>query len=267
MKLERKIDLGYFCVARKIFNSKIIDWPPLYFKLWVYLIGKANHKTVEIKGQVFNRGECLVTYEELQKIGSYNIGWRKETPTKSAIGNFLEKARENNMITTRKTTVGLFISIVNYDYYQLVSNYESNEEDNVNPITKQCNPPIINNNENNDKNEKNILNNFDNLIIFFEDKLKRKCAIGEHDVLVKLASDYGEEDVKRKIDYASNKGITYISANYISTMFKNISPIKKISRKDPFISCGKCNESGYIFTSPNLMTECECHKKYTGSSN
>ena len=259
MKIEPKIDKGYVCIARQITNSEIMLWNPLYFKLWVCLIAKANFQTVESKGQVFNRGECLVTYDEMIEMASYYVGWRKEKPSKSVIGNFLEKAREHGMIITRKTTVGLYIFIVNYDYYQTVTNYEYNDDsDSVTTETKS-ETDIINKN---DKNEEKVFNDNEKIIGYFENKLKRKCATGEREVLDKLVNNFGDEEVKKKIDYVSNKGIAYISANYVSAMFKNTSPAKKTTNKSPFVSCGLCNEGGHIFVPPNLYKECQCHVEY-----
>jgi len=47
------IEDGCILIARKIFNSEIWQKPSDYLKIWVYILGKVNHKN----NNLFKRGE------------------------------------------------------------------------------------------------------------------------------------------------------------------------------------------------------------------
>lgn len=149
-EVKKVINNGYIMIARQMFQSPVMAYPPLWFKLWVWMIGKANHQTVVVKGQTFNRGELLTSYDEMIEVGSYSIGWRKMKPKKADIENYMKMLKNTAMITTRKTTAGLFISISKYDYFQDPENYTEN-------VTKATRKPqttdTINNKENNENND------------------------------------------------------------------------------------------------------------------
>lgn len=152
----KKIPNGYFVISRQIFDSSVMDWPSTWFKLWIWLIGQANHKDVRVRGVEFKRGQVLTSYKEMIDVASYHVGYRKEIPTKTVVGKFCEAIKKSNMATTRKTTRGFFIEIINYDYFQNPKNYEDDtEEDNKTTTEKQL-ASTINNNEKNEKKDFNI---------------------------------------------------------------------------------------------------------------
>lgn len=163
---------GAFLVSRSIFDSGIWTMPPYYIKLWIWLIGKCNHKDTVKFGQNFERGECLITLDETQNQTKYKAGWRTEKISKFEAWNFYEWLRENNMATTTKTTVGMFVKVLNYDRYQTLKNYEANSESNA-PLTHR--KQTANTINKNDKNVKNVNNNIlDQKFLEFWENYPRK---------------------------------------------------------------------------------------------
>jgi uncharacterized phage protein (TIGR02220 family) len=162
------IEGGYILLSRKIVESEIFKKPPLYLKVWVYLLASAQHKQYK----QLDKGQLYTSIPEIQEACSYRIGFRKEIPTKDQIYNILEWLRkccegcnESNvkatMISTMKATHGMIVNIDKYTFYQNPKNYESNDESNnekvMKAMRKQREPDNINKNEKNEKNEKNII--------------------------------------------------------------------------------------------------------------
>ncbi len=129
---EPKIPKGYTILPRIILEQEIWKMSPLHFKVYTYLVNKASHVT----NDKYERGVCLVTISELQDTCSYNVGYRKERPTKHQIDNVLRWLRktyevtdENGtkapMITSAKTTRGVLVKVHGYGFYQDPKNYEN----------------------------------------------------------------------------------------------------------------------------------------------
>lgn len=119
---------GYILIARKLFDpelSKLMNKPPLYLKLWMWMVSKANFKD---RGKL-QRGQFMASIAQMQKAMTYKIGYRNVVPTKDQIRGAYETFMKTNMITTAKTTRGLIVTILNYDKYQLPGNYETHNED------------------------------------------------------------------------------------------------------------------------------------------
>jgi hypothetical protein len=135
MNKEPLIPGGYVLKARKILESKIMNKPPLYSKLWDWMLLKANHVD-GYKG--LKRGQFFTKISDMQEAMSWYAGWRKITPSRDEIRNCYEAFREATMITTAKTTRGFKITICNYDKYQNPENYEYHRETHNEKVT---NPP------------------------------------------------------------------------------------------------------------------------------
>lgn len=162
---EPNIPGGYIMLSRKMIESEIWDKPPLYIKIWIYLLTKAQHgdyKNLE-------RGQLRTSIPEIIEDCSWLVGYRKVKPTKDQVYQVIdwlrkscESTNESNnnptMISTTKATQGLLVNICNYSFYQDPKNYESNNEtDNENDTKatrKQQQPDNINKNVKNDKNNK-----------------------------------------------------------------------------------------------------------------
>jgi hypothetical protein len=161
-----KIPGGYIIVSRKIVESEIWAKPPLYLKVWIYLLTLAQHSDYK----KLKRGQLFTSIPEIIEACKWRVGARVERPSRDQIYQILDWLRkryegghESNtkatMITTTKATQGLLINIDNYNYYQNPNNYESNDESNGENATKavreQRQPDNINKNVKNDKNDKN----------------------------------------------------------------------------------------------------------------
>lgn len=134
---EPKIPGGYILISRKLVESEIWRKPPLYLKVWLYLLMKAQHGSY----RSLKRGQLRTSIPEIIEECSWYVGYRKVKPTKDQIYQIIEWLRnphESNdehhtkatMITTTKATHGFLVTIDNYSFYQDSKNYESNDEGN-----------------------------------------------------------------------------------------------------------------------------------------
>lgn len=129
-----KVDGGYILLARRLTgpDSWLMNKPPLYLKLWIWMLGQANWKDRD----KLKRGQLVTSIDEMREAMSYQVGYRKITPTRdeirSAYRAFCENPHEDRtnppMITTTKTTRGMIITICNYDKYQDFKSYEAHSE-------------------------------------------------------------------------------------------------------------------------------------------
>lgn len=133
---------GYILISRKLIESEIWNKPPLYVKVWLYLLIRAQHSDYKD----LKRGQLWTSIDEIREACSYNVGFRKVTPTKREVwsileflrnpknGNILRKPYEGTaketMVETTKGTHGMLVTICNYDVYQTPKNYEGNGEGN-----------------------------------------------------------------------------------------------------------------------------------------
>ncbi len=130
---------GFVLLPRVLLDSPIMNKPPLYYKVWEYLLLQAQHK--EYKG--LKRGQLFTSIPKIQEAMSWKVGFRNEVPSKKQIHGILEWLRfpdEGNtkvtMIETTKVTHGMIVTICNYNVFQDVSNYEGNNEGNNEKPTK-----------------------------------------------------------------------------------------------------------------------------------
>lgn len=160
---------GAFQLARKLFESTIwLKKPSQWGKIWIYIIGKVNHKNKN----GFERGQRFFNFsEEIRNIGN-DITYHQ-------IISFLKFAKTTKMITTTKTTRGIVIKVLKYDYFQTLGNYKTITE----TTTKTTSEPqqnhnrtiTINNNDKNDKKDKNsIATPFERFWTAYPKKVGRK---------------------------------------------------------------------------------------------
>jgi len=139
---NRLIDGGYILIARNIIVSAIWDKPPLYLKLWAWLLAKAQYRT----GRGLKRGQIKTSISEMQEACSWHVGYRKEKPRRDQIFNIIDWLRnperesdefcegeyetemKSPMIPPAKATGGIVVTIVKYSSYQDSRNYEGNSE-------------------------------------------------------------------------------------------------------------------------------------------
>lgn len=141
---------GYVMIARAIKESDIAHASPVVRDVWYYLIQEANHKDTP----VCKRGQTVRRYDDIREALHWMQGWRKRTYSKWQCEEALKKLRTLRMITTKKTTRGLVITLCNYDRYQTAANYEHHTEPDIEPHSTPQTSDIINKNGNNEKKKK-----------------------------------------------------------------------------------------------------------------
>ena len=121
---DKAIRGGYILLARKLFDSWLTDKPPLYWKMWIWMLGQANWKD---RGQL-KKGQFVTTTAEMQEAMSYRIGYRKKTPTRAEIRSSYEAFTNNHMISLTKSTRGTVVTVENFGKYQDFKSYEQHTE-------------------------------------------------------------------------------------------------------------------------------------------
>lgn len=220
---QPKITGGYILLSRQLIESEIWDKPPLYIKVWVYLLTKAQHK--KYKG--LKRGQLYVSIPEIIEACSWYVGYRKEKPTKDQVFQIIDWLRRVDeaedesdtsptMITTTKATHGLLITIDNYSFYQDPRNYEGNSETNGEKVTEATREQRQHDNTN--KNDKNVKNDKNKYIHDLFDHYLSKNIV-KHAKLTEpmkkavnaRLKDYSFDELKKAID---NYSIVFGSDDY-----------------------------------------------------
>lgn len=93
-------------IESEIFHSK----PAVWFKIWFYLVNRVSHKDTK----KYKRGETFLQYEWL----SDSTG-----ATLDQIKKCMSWLRKNEMLSTRRSTRGVWINITNYSHFQRLDNY------------------------------------------------------------------------------------------------------------------------------------------------
>lgn len=137
--------VGYTAWARKTLESDIFfNKPDKWFKIWFCLIQLANHKD----NKQFKRGEVLTTYAEIAYFTGAN---------KNMIDGFMRWAKCTTMITTRKTTRGMYVKVLKYSTYQTPGSYKNDTENDskteLETKRKRNGNDTINKNDNNVNND------------------------------------------------------------------------------------------------------------------
>ncbi len=108
-----KIEGGATIWARQTIESEIFYWKPdKWFKIWFYIVNKVNHKD----NKLFNRGTNLFTYKQIQLHTHSKRG---------QVDGLIRWAKREKMLTTKKTTRGMIVTVLNYDKYQNLDNYKT----------------------------------------------------------------------------------------------------------------------------------------------
>lgn len=130
---------GWIKIHRRILEWEWFD-DKNTFRLFIYLLLKANHKEKNYKGKLVKVGETLTGLDLLSK----EIGLTVQQ-TRTA----LTKLKLTNEITVKSNSKGTVIQLVNYSKYQTVTGDLTNEEQVSNRLL------TANKNDKNEKNEKN----------------------------------------------------------------------------------------------------------------
>ena len=145
---KEKIQGGFYIKAKRIRDSDIAHAPPHIREIWDYFLREANHHGIKKRGLTLKRGQLLVTYDDIREALHWKVGWRKQYYTRAQCETamkFLRKEDENSptrtttrtttrtagktaRISTRRTGRGIVVTILNYDYYQDLKNYENHRQ-------------------------------------------------------------------------------------------------------------------------------------------
>ena len=132
---------GYIKLSRRLLASDIWFKPPLYLKVWVYLLCQASHQDYG----ALRRGQLVTSIPKIQEALSYQAGFitkqptykeirqvldymRGKQPIKSMHGNGWGKWQSSRqgtsqgtsepMIIAKKIKDGMLVTIVKYSQYQ-----------------------------------------------------------------------------------------------------------------------------------------------------
>jgi len=122
--MKEKIQGGYIILARKLLGSAIMEKPPLYLKLFIWMLLQASFRD---HGDL-RRGQFFTSLEKMREAMAWKRGFNVTMPSKKEIRCILRFLTISHMIGTRKGTHGTIISIENYDHYQDFVNYEGHTE-------------------------------------------------------------------------------------------------------------------------------------------
>ena len=225
---EAYIPGGYILLSRRLIESGIMQKPPIYFKIWTWLLLKAQHKDY---GNL-KRGQLITSIAEIQEAMSYKVGFRIEKPSKKQVWGVLEWLRNpemensseilvNNivnvttkepMIVTMKVTHGILVTIVKYNVYQDPKNYEGNDEGTMKVTMKERRRQRQGNNIN-----KNVKN-------------EQECNKNDKDILSSQQVDDDDEE-KPKFKFDADSVEIQLAQFMISEMLK-VKPDSKVPKDD-----------------------------------
>lgn len=125
-----RIQGGATIWARQTVESEIFKFKPdIWFKIWFYLVNRVNFET----NKYFYRGECYIRYKDISDATratkdqiKHFLEWAKN-PSKHASDQASKSATQKEpMIATRKTTRGMVVKVLKYEFFQTLDNYYSN---------------------------------------------------------------------------------------------------------------------------------------------
>jgi len=158
---------GAFLLSRKIYKSRIWLKHPFYLKIFIWILGNANHSDYRKDKRTYKRGELITIYDEIIKGAAYYFNKQHIVPTLKQVRIILQWLESEGMIIveplrandpTQRLTgadpraqtrayVGIKIIVVNYNTYQDIKNYKGRHKDI---------PSVqLGHNNKNDKKEKN----------------------------------------------------------------------------------------------------------------
>jgi len=104
-KHERDGEGTKFTLDRKIFSSDIWYASPWKLKIWIYLIGHANHKDSTVMGISVKRGQLIRSYRKIVEDCSYKVGFRTKKPSLDTIKGVCDALEREGRIVRGKVPV------------------------------------------------------------------------------------------------------------------------------------------------------------------
>ena len=116
--MEREGEGTKFTLDRKIFSSDIWFDSPWKLKIWVYLIGNANHTDGHFMGIPIKRGQLIRSYRTIAKDCGYYIGYRFKKPSINTVRRVCEDLMKQQRLIHRTVQPGTLFTICNYNNLQ-----------------------------------------------------------------------------------------------------------------------------------------------------
>lgn len=152
--MERVGEGTWFAIDRKIFSSDLWFASPWKLKIFIYLLGHANHEPNHFMGVELQRGELIRSYRTIAKDCSYKVGYRLKKPAMETIRRICEELTKELRITQRTSQIGTIFKIINYDELQPKLNIRTSQRTSQQQVSSESIPRQ----DNNTKNVKNIKN-------------------------------------------------------------------------------------------------------------
>jgi predicted transcriptional regulator len=114
---------GFFGLWRKLFLSEIWKMPPVYLRVWLWILGDVQWKIYEAKTAT----QFVIYVLPGQKITSLNdiangVSWdewgKEKVPNRKTISTVLEWLQNRGQINAESNNRHTFISVVKWDTYQ-----------------------------------------------------------------------------------------------------------------------------------------------------
>lgn len=105
--------IGYTMWARQTIDSDVFSSKPdKWFKIWFYLVSRVNFTDTN----KYKRGECFISTNEVCEATKSSTDQVKKC---------LKWLRQNDMVFTKRSTRGLYITVLKYNVYQDNTTYKS----------------------------------------------------------------------------------------------------------------------------------------------
>jgi hypothetical protein len=102
----------------KLFSSDIWYASPWKLKIWIYLIGHANHKDNCFMGIPLKRGQLIRSYRRIAKDCAYKVGYRVKKPSLDTVKTICDELRREGRTERRTVHKGTLFTICNYNDLQ-----------------------------------------------------------------------------------------------------------------------------------------------------
>ena len=182
-----KINGGYILLAKKIIDSEIWQKPAEYLKIWIYILNKVEfadyNKKLPRGTGYFNFSQEKIPHVTLTQIYEF-LRWAKTLNSRDC------PTQKTTMITTQKTTRGVYIKVNNYNTYQDIKNYllqDKNQDENQDENQELPNTII--------KRIKEINNSYINIS---SSSIEREITKEEEEVLKKFSKEIHKVKYFRK---------------------------------------------------------------------
>jgi hypothetical protein len=116
--MEREGEGTKFTLDRKLFSSDIWFASPWKLKIWIYLIGNANHTDGYFMGVHIKRGQLIRSYRTIAKDCGYYVGYRLQKPSIDTVRRICEELTKEQRVVCRTVQPGTLFTICNYNSLQ-----------------------------------------------------------------------------------------------------------------------------------------------------